>query len=151
MGHSGKLSKVTLIILAICLHNFPEGLAVGVGFGSGDSAHGLTLAIAIALQNLPEGLVVAVGLLSQGSSKNKAALVALMSGLIEPVAAAFGYVFSTGSTFGLPISLSFAGGTMLFVICQEMFPELFREGHEKTATVGVIMGIIIMLSLDFYL
>lgn len=151
MGHKKTLSRVTLIILAISLHNFPEGLAVGVGFGSGDEAAGISLALAIALQNMPEGLVVAFGLLSEGSTKKKAFLMALLSGLVEPMAAVLGFLASSFSYYSLPITLGFAGGTMLFVICQEMFPELFRQGHEKSATLGVISGIITMIALDFYL
>ncbi|MBD64919.1 MAG: ZIP family metal transporter [Halobacteriovoraceae bacterium] len=149
--HKKKISRVTLIVLAISLHNFPEGLAVGVGFGSGDMSSGVTLALAISLQNMPEGLVVAFGLLSEGASKHKAFLMALLSGLIEPLAAGFGFMATSISEYSLPVALSFAGGTMLFVICQEIFPEIFREGHERSATVGVISGVIIMLALDFYL
>lgn len=151
MNHNKKLSKMTLILLAIALHNIPEGLAVGVGFSLGESSQGLALAVAIALQNLPEGLVVAVGLLASGSTKGKAFLMALLSGLIEPIAALFGFLFSRISSISLPISLGFAGGAMLFVICQEIFPELFRQGHEKKATLGVISGVILMLMIDFYL
>ncbi|MBC87062.1 MAG: ZIP family metal transporter [Bdellovibrionaceae bacterium] len=150
MKHRRKMSRVTLLVLAITLHNLPEGLAVGVGFGGGDEVNGMALAIAIALQNMPEGLVVAFGLLSEGASKNKAFIMALLSGLVEPVAAVFGFLSSSFTQYSLPISLGFAGGTMLFVICQEMLPELFREGHEKHATLGVIIGVMTMLSIDFY-
>ncbi len=151
MSHRKKMSRVTLIVLAICLHNFPEGLAVGVGFGAGDEASGLALAVAIALQNMPEGLVVAIGLLSEGATKHKAFMMALLSGLVEPIAAAIGYFTTSISAFALPISLGFAGGTMLFVICQEIFPELFREGSEKKATFGVIIGVVTMLAIDHYI
>lgn len=151
MEHKGKMSRVTLVIMAICLHNLPEGMAVGVGFGGGDMSSGMTLALAIAIQNMPEGLVVAIGLLSEGSSKNKAFLMALFSGLVEPVAAFFGLLFTKISSQALPIALSFAGGTMLFVICQEIFPELFRKGHEKYASIGVVLGMILMLGIDFYI
>ncbi|ATH07131.1 hypothetical protein BIY24_04020 [Halobacteriovorax marinus] len=150
MKHRKKMSRVALIVLAISLHNFPEGLAVGVGFGSGDEGNGIALALAIALQNMPEGLVVAFGLLSEGASKHKAFAMALLSGLVEPVAAAIGFISSSVTHYSLPIALSFAGGTMLFVICQEMLPELFREGHEKHATLGVIVGVMSMLAIDYY-
>ena len=151
MQHGRSISRVTLIVLAISLHNFPEGLAVGVGFGAGDQASGFTLAMAIALQNMPEGLVVAIGLLSEGAKKSKAFWMAAMSGLVEPVAALLGYLSSSISQYSLPVALGFAGGTMLFVICQEIFPELFRQGREKRATFGVITGILTMLALDHYL
>ena len=150
MNHKEKFSRVTLIVLAMTLHNFPEGLTVGVGFGGGDETSGMALAVAIALQNMPEGLVVALGLLSEGASKNKAFLMALMSGLVEPIAAIFGYATASYTQYSLPVSLGFAGGTMLFVICQELLPELFRKGSEKHATFGVIIGIMVMLSIDFY-
>ena len=148
--HQKNVSRVTLIVLAIALHNFPEGLAVGVGFGSGNESSGLSLALAIALQNMPEGLVVAFGLLSEGTSKHRAFFMALLSGLVEPLAALLGYFSAHTSLYSLPIALSFAGGTMLFVICQEMLPELFRQGHERNATLGVISGVATMLAIDFY-
>lgn len=146
-----KLSRVTLITLAIALHNLPEGLAVGVGFGGGNHAGGMALALAIALQNIPEGLVVAFGILNEGASRNRAFIMALLSGLVEPVAASVGYLATSISAQTLPVALGFAAGTMLFVICQEMLPELFRQGHERNATLGVIIGVMTMLALDFYL
>ncbi|MEH0862466.1 ZIP family metal transporter [Halobacteriovorax sp. DPLXC-1] len=146
-----KLSRVTLITLAIALHNLPEGLAVGVGFGGGNHAGGMALALAIALQNIPEGLVVAFGILNEGASRNRAFMMALLSGLVEPIAAGVGYLTTSISAQTLPAALGFAAGTMLFVICQEMLPELFRQGHERNATLGVIIGVITMLALDFYL
>lgn len=149
MGHQNRYSKKILIVLAIALHNIPEGLAVGVGFGTGDDTGGLALALAISMQNMPEGLVVALALLSEGASKNKAVLMALASGLVEPFAALLGFLTTQTSALALPMALGFAGGAMLFVICQEMFPELFRQGHERRATLGVISGIVVMLSLDF--
>lgn len=145
-----KLSKMALVVLAICLHNFPEGLAVGVGFGAGNDTEGMSLALAIAIQNLPEGLVVAIGILNEGASKYKAFGWALLSGLVEPLAALLGF-FSVGlSTYGLCISLAFAAGAMLFVICQELFPVIFKEGYEGGSTLGVLFGILTMLAIDFY-
>lgn len=151
MEKGRRLSRVFLIALAITLHNFPEGLAVGVGFGSGDSSNAVTLALAIAIQNIPEGLIVAFGLAGEGVSRLRAFVVALLSGLVEPVAAILGFISTQLATLSLPISLGFAAGAMLFVVCQEIFPELFREGREKTATFGVIIGIIGMVSLDHLL
>ena len=151
MKHKTKMSRTGLIVFAIMLHNFPEGLSVGVGFGGGNDNTGMTLAVAIALQNIPEGLVVALGLLSEGSTKHKAFLMALLSGLVEPVAALIGLISARVTHYSLPLALGFAGGTMLFVICQEMLPELFRKGHEKFATFGVILGVMCMLSLNYYL
>lgn len=148
MGHKTQLSRVSLIILAITLHNLPEGLSVGVGFGANEFDGAMSLAVGIALQNMPEGLVVAIGLLSEGASRNKAFFMALLSGMVEPVAAIFGFISTQFTQMALPFCLSFAGGTMLFVICQEIFPELFGKGHEKKATFGVVFGIATMLLLD---
>lgn len=152
MERKAGISKTTLIVLAIALHNIPEGLAVGVGFGSGEATDGMALALAISLQNMPEGLVVAFGLLSEGASRNKAFGMALLSGLIEPLAAFLGYFSATVSTYSLPLTLCFAGGMMLFVICQEILPELFFKTHStKVASAGVISGIVIMLTLDYFI
>ena len=150
MKKGQSMNRITLILLAISLHNIPEGLAVGVGFGGGNEASGFTLAMAIAIQNMPEGLVVAFGVLREGASKKKAFLLACLSGAIEPVAAVFGYVTSSISSETLPFALAFAGGTMLFVICQEIFPELFRQGHERHATMGVLIGIMTMFAINHY-
>ncbi|EQC43949.1 ZIP family metal transporter [Bacteriovorax sp. Seq25_V] len=146
-----NLSRMTLIMLAICLHNIPEGLTVGVGLASDDKSQGLALSFGIALQNMPEGLVVAIGLISEGSSKSRAFQFALLSGLVEPIAAILGYYSLQFSNMLLPFSLGFAGGAMLFVICQEIFPELFRKGHEKKASCGVVSGIITMFALSYLL
>lgn len=150
METNQQISRMSLIVLAICLHNIPEGLAVGVGFGAGTPSEGMSLAVAIAIQNMPEGLVVAFGLLREGSTRAKAFWMAVASGFIEPIAAIFGYIATTISHYSLPIALGFAGGAMLFVLCQEIFPELFRQGHEKRATLGVISGVVLMLLIDFY-
>lgn len=145
------ISRALLIVLAICLHNVPEGLSVGVGLASDDLSHGLTIGLAIAIQNMPEGLVVAIGLVSAGSSKHKAFFLAFLSGMIEPLAAAVGYFATNLSEVLLPFALAFAGGAMLFVICQEIFPEIFRENHERRSTQGLLLGVILMLSIDYYL
>ena len=149
MGHKQNLSRITLIILAIALHNIPEGLTVGVGLGVGSSASGLLLAAAIGLQNMPEGLVVALGLLTAGASKKRAFTIALLSGAIEPIAAGVGYLATQVAASTLPFAMGFAGGAMLFVICQEIFPEIFRQGSERKTTFGVISGISLMLALNF--
>jgi len=146
-----KINRTLLIILAISLHNIPEGLSVGVGFGTGDNASGLALAIAISIQNMPEGLVVALSLLSIGQTKHRAFFIAMLTGLIEPVFALFGFVSTVITSYALPIGLAFAGGAMLFVVCQELLPDLFREQHQKHAMFGVLLGLITMLMIDFWL
>jgi len=147
-GPSSALSKVWLFVLAITLHNFPEGLAVGVGFGSGDVPAGTTLAIGIGLQNMPEGLAVALALLREDYSKGKALLIALLSGLVEPVGGLIGVSAVTVARPFLPFGLAFAAGAMLFVISDEIIPETHRGGFERVATFGVIVGFIVMMTLD---
>jgi len=142
-----KTRRIYLFILAITLHNVPEGLAVGVGFG-GDLSDGATLAVAIGLQNMPEGLVVAVALLGLGYSKVTALGVTLLTGLVEPVGGLLGVTAVTLMTFLLPWAMAFAGGAMLFVISHEIIPESHRKGHEAQATLGVLIGFVTLLALD---
>lgn len=143
-----KLKRVWLFIIAITLHNFPEGLAVGVGFGGGDVANGLSLALGIGLQNMPEGLVVALALVSQKYSVGKALWIAFLTGMVEPVGGLIGAgIVSVAAPF-LPWGLAFAAGAMLFVISDEIIPESHLNGYEKQATFGVIVGFIIMMFLD---
>ena len=145
------MTRSSLIVLAICLHNIPEGLSVGVGFGAGDLANAISLGIGIAIQNMPEGLVVALCLISIGVRKNKAFLIALLTGLVEPLIAIFGFITTVFSKHILPISMGFAGGAMLFVVCQEMFPDLFRKGYTANSTRGLLIGMTLMLLIDFYI
>ncbi|HKK03709.1 MAG TPA: ZIP family metal transporter [Gammaproteobacteria bacterium] len=142
-----KTRRIYLFILAITLHNVPEGLAVGVGFG-GDLSDGATLAVAIGLQNMPEGLVVAIALMGLGYGKATALGVTLLTGLVEPVGGLLGVTAVTLMTFLLPWAMAFAGGAMLFVISHEIIPESHREGHEAQATLGVLIGFVTLLALD---
>jgi len=143
-----KLRRVWLFILAITLHNFPEGMAVGVGFGTGDVRNGLVLAIGIGLQNIPEGLVVALALITHKYSKGYSLLIALLSGLVEPVGGAIGAGIIQISRPLLPWGLAFAAGAMLYVISNEIIPESHRKGYEREATFGVLIGFVIMMFLD---
>lgn len=142
------LSKVFLIVAAITLHNFPEGLAVGVGFGSHDISNAVSIAVAISLQNIPEGLVVALALVSQNFSKWRAVKISFMTGIVEPVAALFGFVAIAYLDGLLPWSLGFAAGAMLFVVCHEMIPESHRQGFQSSATAGLLIGFSLMIILD---
>ena len=142
------LAKIWLFVLAIAIHNFPEGLAVGVGIGSGDLSNGITLAIGIGLQNIPEGLAVALALISQRYSVGKAFWVALLTGLVEPVGGVLGVVGVTVAQPILPYALAFAGGAMLFVISDEIIPETHRRGNHRVATFMVLIGFVIMMVLD---
>ncbi|MBE0433434.1 ZIP family metal transporter [candidate division WOR-3 bacterium] len=147
-GPSTNLTRVSLFILAITIHNFPEGMAVGVGFGSGDIAAGTTLAIGIGLQNMPEGLAVALSLLREGRTRTTAFLIALLTGLVEPVGGLIGISVVSTASLLLPYGLAFAAGAMLFVISEEIIPETHSRGNDREATIGVITGFIVMMVLD---
>jgi zinc transporter, ZIP family len=148
--HTAKVRRIWLFILAITLHNFPEGLAVGVGFGD-STADGITLAIGIGLQNMPEGLAVAVALLTLRYSKGQALLVAMLTGLVEPIAGLLGASAVTLAHYLLPWGLAFAAGAMIFVISDEIIPETHRHGMETQGTAGLMIGLVVMMFLDVVL
>ncbi|MDP2209702.1 MAG: ZIP family metal transporter [Bacteroidota bacterium] len=143
-----NLKRIWLFIIAITLHNFPEGLAVGVGFGGGDVNNGFTLAIGIGLQNIPEGLVVALALIGEKYSVGKALWISLLTGMVEPIGGLLGVGLVSISQPILPWGLAFAAGAMLFVISDEIIPESHRKGFETEATFGVMIGFVIMMFLD---
>lgn len=145
---SAALRKIWLFVIAITIHNIPEGLAVGVGFGGGDFAGGTQLAIGIGLQNAPEGLAVALALQSEGYSRWYAFVVAGLTGLVEPVAGAVGAAAVSLSEFLLPWGMVFAAGAMIYVISHEIIPETHRRGHQDAATTGLMIGLVLMLFLD---
>ncbi|MFO7757670.1 MAG: ZIP family metal transporter [Roseovarius sp.] len=145
------LRKIWLFIIAITIHNFPEGLAVGVGFGAHGLSGGLPLAIGIGLQNLPEGLAVAVALIGEGYGRLRAWSIAALTGLVEPVGGVIGAALITFSELFLPWGLAFAAGAMLYVISHEIIPETHRSGHQKKATLGLSIGLVLMLFLDVWL
>jgi ZIP family zinc transporter len=147
-GPSSKMKKIWLFIIAITIHNFPEGLAVGVGFGGGDIANGTSLAIGIGLQNMPEGLAVALPLLGLGYSRLKAIGIATLTGLVEPVGGLLGVGAVRVFQPILPLGLAFAAGAMLFVISDEIIPETHAKGRSRLATFGIVIGFVIMMSLD---
>jgi ZIP family zinc transporter len=147
-GPPSRLPRIWLFVLAITIHNFPEGLAVGVSFGSGDVAAGLVIATAIGLQNMPEGLAVALPLLREGYTRRKALGYGTLTGLVEPLGGLLGAAIVVISRPLLPWGLAFAAGAMLFVIADEMIPESHRKGYEREATFGLIAGFVIMMLLD---
>jgi ZIP family zinc transporter len=147
-GPPSKLSRVWLFVLAITIHNFPEGLAVGVSFGGGDVASGLVIAMAIGLQNMPEGLAVSLPLVREGYSRRKSLLYGTLTGLVEPLGGLLGVALISISQPILPWGLAFAAGAMLFVVSDEMIPESHRKGFEREATFGVIAGFVVMMLLD---
>jgi len=145
------LRRVWLFIFAITIHNFPEGLAVGVGFGANGLSGGLPLALGIGLQNAPEGLAVAVSLLGEGYSKWRAWGIAALTGMIEPVGGLIGAGIISLSQPLLPWGLAFAAGAMLYVISHEIIPETHRSGNQNRATLGLSVGLVLMLFLDVWL
>jgi ZIP family zinc transporter len=149
-----RLAGVILFILAITLHNMPEGLAVGVGFGAaaGDPAQlggALSLMFAIGLQNIPEGLAVSVAAINAGLDRRLyAAIAGVRAGVVEIPLAVLGAVAVTAIEPLLPYAMGFAAGAMLFVISDEIIPETHRSGYERVATLGLMAGVIVMLYLD---
>ena len=146
--HTQSLRKIWLFVIAITIHNFPEGMSVGVSFGSGDMKNGLVLAIAIAMQNIPEGLAVALPLVSLGYNRWRAIGVATATGLVEPVGGLLGITMVTLFQSVLPIAMGFAAGAMLFVISEEIIPETHSKGRSRYATYSLMVGFIVMMIVD---
>jgi ZIP family zinc transporter len=149
--NNADLNKVLLFVAAIALHNLPEGIAAGVGFGSGDTAQGMLIAGGIALQNIPEGMVIIGPMLAAGVSPKKTFVCALFTGLIEVVGTLLGYFAVSFSQAILPFGLAFAGGTMLYVVSDEMIPETHAHGHQRGATYALLAGFCVMLISDVLL
>ena len=151
-GHHGPdfihLRRIWLMVFAIVLHNFPEGMAIGVGFSNNDMGVGAPLTAAIAIQDIPEGLVVAIALRSVAYGRGVAALMGALSGLAEPIGAIIGNVLTTGFALLYPLGLGFAAGAMIWVVSHEIIPETHRKGHEQFASLGLIGGFIVMMLLD---
>lgn len=146
-----SLDKVLLFVCAIAIHNLPEGIAAGVGFGSGNNAQALIIAGGIALQNIPEGMVIIGPLLSSGVTARKTFIIAMLTGLVEVVGTLLGFFAVSIASAILPFALAFAGGTMLYVISDEMIPETHAHGSERGATYALLVGFCVMLVTDFIL
>ena len=149
--NNASLNKVLLFVMAIAIHNLPEGIAAGVGFGSGDNSQALLIAGGIALQNIPEGMVIIAPMLASGISPKKTFVCAAATGLVEVVGTMVGFFAVSVAEIILPFSLAFAGGTMLYVISDEMIPETHSHGNERGATYALLVGFCIMLISDFLL
>ncbi len=149
--NNANLSKVILFVTAIAIHNLPEGIAAGVGFGSGDISQALIIAGGIALQNIPEGMVIIGPMLSAGVSPKKTFICALITGLVEVVGTLIGYFAVTVASAILPFALAFAGGTMLYVVSDEMIPETHAHGSQRGATYALLVGFCVMLVTDILL
>ena len=149
--NNANLSKVLLFVAAIAIHNLPEGIAAGVSFGTGNNAEALLIAGGIALQNIPEGMVIIGPMLAAGVSPGRTFLCALATGLVEVVGTFLGYFAVSVASAILPFALAFAGGTMLYVISDEMIPETHAHGSERGATYSLLTGFCLMLISDVLL
>ncbi|MBO5907324.1 MAG: ZIP family metal transporter [Clostridia bacterium] len=144
-GLDRRCAKILVFVMAIAIHNLPEGIAAGVGFGSGDVGEGLLIALGIAIQNIPEGMVIIAPMMSAGISPTRALVIALATGLVEVLGTFLGYFAVSLSSAILPFSLAFAGGTMLYVVSDEMIPETHGDGSEHIATYFLLAGFCLML------
>ena len=149
--NNASLNKVLLFVLAIAIHNLPEGIAAGVGFGSGDTTGALVIAGGIALQNIPEGMIIIAPMLVSGISPKKTFVCAMITGIIEVIGTLIGYFAVSIASAILPFALAFAGGTMLYVISDEMIPETHAHGCERGATYSLLVGFCVMLVTDVLL
>jgi len=143
----GHLARIWLFVIAITIHNFPEGLSIGVAFGN-NTANGFSVMTGISIQDIPEGLAVAVAVIGVGYSKWQGFLVAAVSGVVEIIGGFLGAAAVSISGQLLPWGLTFAAGAMLYIISHEIIPETHRNGHQNRATVGLIFGLILMMILD---
>ena len=149
--HNADLSKILLFVTAIAIHNLPEGIAAGVGFGAGDTSQALMIAGGIALQNIPEGMVIIGPMLAAGVTPRKTFVCAMLTGVVEVIGTLIGYFAVSLASAILPFALAFAGGTMLYVISDEMIPETHAHGHQRGATYSLLVGFCVMLVSDILL
>jgi ZIP family zinc transporter len=147
-GPRSTMHRTLLLIIAITLHNIPEGLAVGVSYGGGNWGAATALAIGIGIQNVPEGLAVSVPLRREGFTRRRALWYGQLSALVEPIAAVIGALLIVWVNPLLPYGLAFAAGAMLFVVVEELIPETERSGNVDIATIGFILGFTTMMGLD---
>ena len=148
---NAQRNKVMLFVMAIAIHNLPEGIAAGVGFGGGNTAEAMMIALGIALQNIPEGMVIISPMLASGVSAKKTFLYASLTGLVEVLGTLIGYFAVSLASAILPFALAFAGGTMLYVISDEMIPETHAHGSQRGATYALLFGFCLMLVFDIVL
>ena len=148
---NAQRNKVMLFVMAIAIHNLPEGIAAGVGFGGGNTAEAMMIALGIALQNIPEGMVIIAPMLASGVSAKKTFLYASLTGLVEVLGTLIGYFAVSIAAAVLPFALAFAGGTMLYVISDEMIPETHAHGSQRGATYALLVGFCLMLVFDIVL
>ncbi|OPZ70014.1 MAG: Zinc transporter ZupT [Firmicutes bacterium ADurb.Bin467] len=150
-GHVEQLNKILLFVTAIAIHNLPEGLAAGVSFGTGNIGDAISVAAGIALQNVPEGMIIIAPMLAAGMSPRRTFVIAMFTGLVEVFGTLIGYLAVSITAAVLPFALAFAGGTMLYVISDEMIPETHSHGYERGATYALLIGFCAMILMDFYI
>lgn len=148
---SARMRKVLLFVSAIAIHNLPEGVAAGVGFGSGDMSQAFVIAGGIVLQNIPEGMIIIGPMLAAGISSKKAFICALFTGLVEVVGTLIGYFTVNIATVFLPFALAFAGGTMMYVVTDEMLSDAQVDENRSAMTYALIIGFCVVLVLDYLL
>ncbi len=146
-GHPAS-KRAALMLSALTIHNIPEGMAVGVSFAAGGPELGIPIALAIGIQNIPEGFAAAAPLIEIPNQRKKAAGIAALTGVVEPLAAFAAFAAAAFATALLPLGLAFAAGAMLYVVADELIPESHAKGYERPATLGLILGFILMLALD---
>lgn len=150
-ANNQSINKVLLFVMAIAIHNLPEGLAAGVAFGGENVGNAITVAVGIALQNVPEGMIIIAPMLMAGMKKGRTFLLASCTGLVEVLGTFIGYGAVTIASGILPFALAFAGGTMLYVISDEMIPETHSHGYERVATYSMMVGFFVMLMMDVFM
>ena len=150
-ANNKNLSRALLFVMAVAIHNLPEGMAAGVSFGNEDVSAAITVAVGIALQNIPEGIVTVSPLVMSGVSRGRAFLLATATGFIEVLGCLLGFFVANISAIILPFALAFAGGTMLYIISDEMIPETHSHGYERISTYSLLVGVTLMLVMDVVL
>ena len=150
-NNTEQLDKVLLFVLAIGIHNLPEGIAAGVTFGTGNVADALIVAGGIALQNIPEGMVIIAPMLAIGVKPLRTFAIAASTGVIEVIGTLIGFFAVNVSLFILPFALAFAGGTMIYVVSDEMIPETHAHGNERGSTYALLIGFCVMIAMDYFL
>lgn len=147
-GPASGWRRAVLLMIAITIHNFPEGLAVGVAFGAGNPGAAMALALGIGLQNIPEGLAIALPLRREGMSRLRAFWYGQLSATVEPVAGVLGCALVLVAQPVLPYAMAFAAGAMLYVVVEELLPETTRQGNTDVATLGFLSGFLVMMAMD---
>jgi ZIP family zinc transporter len=150
-GGENRTKKALLLVLAIAIHNFPEGLATGLSFGSGDIMAAVAVSIGIAVQNIPEGMVVVAPMLASGMSGRRAFVYAMITGIVEIIGTFIGYFAVAISAKVVPFALSFAGGTMIYVISEEMIPQAHCAEGSRAPAYSLLIGFCIMIVMNFYM